>query len=147
MSFLAAVDTFLAGSRGSTTQIREVTEAAQAVDNIPMPAMREQLQRSFWAWLQKGEWQKPAHGIDHDLESTSRLDQASIQEHYRTMYPRYDYNKASELAVRAWDMRVKRCASAIQAGQPLEECLAFVYCKGEWKEALDKAGGMRRAAA
>ncbi len=147
MSFLAAVDKFLADSRGSTTQRREVTEAAKDVDSIPMPAMRERLQRLFWAWLQKGEWQKPAHGIDYHLESTSRLDQASIQEHYRTMYPRYDYNRASELAVKAWDTRVNRCAEEIKAGQPLEDCLAFVYCRDEWKEALDKARGYAKRTA
>jgi hypothetical protein len=144
MSFLTAVDKFLSDSRGSEMQIREAKEAAQAVDNIPMEAMREKLQRTFWAWLQKGHWQKPMRSVDFHLESTSRLDQKCIQENYRGMYPRYDYNRASELAVKAWDTRVNRCAEEIKAGQPLEDCLTFVYCRAEWKEALDKA---RRAAA
>lgn len=146
MSFLSAVSTFLAGSTGGTVQIREVTEAAQAVEEVPEGVMREALQSAFWDWLQTGRWQYPSQPLEQRLEERSRLDQAAIEENYRDGSARYDYNRASEAAVRAWERRVARCVQALAAGRPQEECISFVYCRDEWREALEKARATGRAA-
>lgn len=83
---------------------------------------------------------EPEYPIDAHLEDRSRLHTDAIRENYAGMYPRFDLTRAQELAVKAWDRRVQRCADHIMAGWDLAACTAFVYCKEEWREAQNKAG-------
>lgn len=82
---------------------------------------------------------EPTYPIDAHLEERSRLSAEAIRENYAGMYPRFDFNKAEELAVKAWDRRVKRCIEHIEAGWELAACTTFVYCKDEWREAFGKS--------
>lgn len=82
---------------------------------------------------------EPRYPIDAHLEERSRLDNESIRENYAGMYPRFDLHKAQELAVRAWECRVKRCADHISAGWDLAACTTFVYAKDEWREAFRRS--------
>lgn len=82
---------------------------------------------------------EPSYPIDANLEDRSRLDNDAIRENYRDMFPRFDLNKAQELAVKAWERRVQRCVDHINAGWDLAACTTFVYCKDEWREALQKS--------
>jgi hypothetical protein len=141
VSFLTAIQTYLAASTGSERQRREAEEAAQAIGAVAFKENREQLEGAFWASLQRGYWQMPSRREDADLEERSRLDRASIEENYRDMFPRFDYNKATEIAAKAWERRVNTCAEAIRNGVPLSACVSYVYCKQEWAEAVNKAHG------
>lgn len=82
---------------------------------------------------------EPRYRIDANLEDVSRTDRTSIEQNYAGMMPRFDYNKAAELAVKAWERRVQRCVDHINAGWDLAACTTFVYCKDEWREALQKS--------
>ena len=145
MSFMSAVDSYLGGSTAGLTQRQEITEAAQTIDAVPGEEMRKGLQRAFWAWLQNGRWQQSHLPPESRLEARSREDKEAIEENYRTMYPRFDYGKASEMAVRNRSMRVSRCARELNTGKTVEECLCFVYAKDELQEAMSKTRGQRAA--
>lgn len=145
MSFLTAVDSYLESSTAGITQRQEITEAAQVIDAVPGEEMRKGLQRAFWAWLQNGRWQQSHLPPESRLEARSREDKEAIEENYRNMYPRFDYNKASETAVRNRSIRVSRCARELAAGKSTGDCLCFVYAKDELQEAMSKTRGQRAA--